>query len=228
MSLAYAPPLTTKQKPPAKPDAKLDAPPGYQPGFEVPSIHTLISHSYLRSVPPISYQRMSTRQFLALPETNLKCEWVQGWAILMAPEYSLNNVVLAEIAFRIKRAFPKAIVLQHSGLDLGYASKREPDLAVYGHSVQNAPYPSDLPILVAEVLSKSTRHSDLVVKRGEYANRGIAHYWIVDAEARWIKVLELVAGEYLEVQLINEENPEADLEIDGLGKLRIDLAEVIP
>lgn len=35
-------------------------------------------------------------------------------------------------------------------------------------------------LLVVEVLSPGTIRTDQVVKRDEYADAGIAHYWIVD------------------------------------------------
>ena len=43
---------------------------------------------------------------------------------------------------------------------------------------ENAP----LPILVVEVISRSTRHRDLGQKRRFYVANGIAEYWIIDRE----------------------------------------------
>lgn len=37
-------------------------------------------------------------------------------------------------------------------------------------------------VLVVEVVSPGSRRMDNVVKRGEYANAGIPHYWIVDLD----------------------------------------------
>ena len=35
-------------------------------------------------------------------------------------------------------------------------------------------------LVVVELVSPSSRRTDHVIKRGEYADAGIAHYWIVD------------------------------------------------
>jgi Uma2 family endonuclease len=35
-------------------------------------------------------------------------------------------------------------------------------------------------LLAVETLSRSTRRTDSVIKRAEYADAGIGHYWIID------------------------------------------------
>ena len=52
--------------------------------------------------------------------------------------------------------------------------------------------------LAIEVVSdeKEDRHRDLVTKRKEYAEAGIAEYWIVDPQTETISVLVLDGGEY--------------------------------
>jgi Uma2 family endonuclease len=50
--------------------------------------------------------------------------------------------------------------------------------------------------LVVEVVSEDDPDRDLIVKREEYAQAGIAEYWIVDPRTRTITVLRLENGEY--------------------------------
>ena len=45
------------------------------------------------------------------------------------------------------------------------------------------------PTLVAEVLSPSTAHHDLVRKRRAYEEAGVAEYWILDRDERAVEVL---------------------------------------
>lgn len=49
------------------------------------------------------------------------------------------------------------------------------------------------PDLVVEVLSPSTRHLDLGVKRTTYARHGVIEYWVVDPAAQTITVYDLQA-----------------------------------
>lgn len=55
------------------------------------------------------------------------------------------------------------------------------------------------PLLVVEVLSRSTRRRDLGEKREIYAELGVPHYWVVDPERHTATVLELRDGAYVEV-----------------------------
>ncbi len=52
------------------------------------------------------------------------------------------------------------------------------------------------PDLVVEVLSPSTRHTDLKDKLDEYARAGVGEYWIVDPDERWIEVHALSGKRY--------------------------------
>ena len=66
------------------------------------------------------------------------------------------------------------------------------------------------PALVVEVVSNSqkdkrSRNCDYVRKRQEYAERGIAEYWIVDPEGAVVFILKLVDGVYQEQRFAGEE-----------------------
>ncbi|QLE56179.1 Uma2 family endonuclease [Nostoc sp. TCL26-01] len=54
------------------------------------------------------------------------------------------------------------------------------------------------PLLVVEVVSPNQSNRDYRYKRSEYAARGIAEYWIVDAIQERVTVLEWVEGFYEE------------------------------
>jgi Uma2 family endonuclease len=55
-----------------------------------------------------------------------------------------------------------------------------------------------LPLLIAEVLSESTRRYDLIKKRAFYMENGVPEYWIIDGDARTVRVVT-PAGERTEV-----------------------------
>jgi Uma2 family endonuclease len=54
------------------------------------------------------------------------------------------------------------------------------------------------PLLVVEVLSRSTRRRDSGEKREIYAELGVPQYWLVDPERHTATVLRLAAGGYEE------------------------------
>ena len=89
------------------------------------------------------------------------------------------------------KVFVPRAVLRASG------SEVEPDLMV-------RPVPAVLPkqwdqmpvpLLVAEVLSPTTRRRDLAPKRAFYRRCGVATYWCIDGDARTIRVIRSGAGD---------------------------------
>lgn len=55
------------------------------------------------------------------------------------------------------------------------------------------------PSWVCEIISPTSVRQDRVAKRRWYAAAGIAHYWIVDPDARTLEALELREDRWLEV-----------------------------
>lgn len=55
------------------------------------------------------------------------------------------------------------------------------------------------PLLVVEVLSRSTRRRDRGEKRDIYAELGVPHYWLVDPERHTATVLRLAGARYAEI-----------------------------
>ena len=83
----------------------------------------------------------------------------------------------------------------------------QPDLLVARRS-EVGDDPISAPLLLAvEVLSPSTRSVDLLLKRGVYAESGVASCWVVDPAVPSVRALRLVAGEYAEVGAAEGEQP---------------------
>ncbi|RLS53730.1 MAG: Uma2 family endonuclease [Planctomycetota bacterium] len=77
---------------------------------------------------------------------------------------------------------------------------REPDVVYLSHKKvpRNKSKPPEGADLVMEVVSPSeaSRKRDLIEKRRDYAQAGIAEYWIVDPESSTITVLALNGSKY--------------------------------
>lgn len=83
------------------------------------------------------------------------------------------------------------------------ATVRVPDLVV---CAATAPDNLDAAhvLLAVEVISPGTRRIDRVMKRSEYADAGIAHYWIIDLDGPRLTELALIDGEYTGREHIGE------------------------
>jgi Uma2 family endonuclease len=59
------------------------------------------------------------------------------------------------------------------------------------------------PLLIVEILSKTTAARDRGVKARRYAQFGIRHYWLVDPDARRVECHKLVEGAYDRVAAVD-------------------------
>ena len=123
------------------------------------------------------------------PEARL--ELIEGEIIEMAPIGSLHagTVMLLNRLFS-RAAGDAAIVLVQSPLLLGERSVPQPDLALLkpraDSYTRSHPKPADV-LLVIEV-SDTTLEFDLRTKVALYARAGIAEAWVVDLQARALRV----------------------------------------
>jgi len=69
-----------------------------------------------------------------------------------------------------------------------------------------------VPDLIVEILSPTTTRRDRVAKLNAFARRGVAHYWLVDPDARTLEALALAEGAY---------RVEAALEEDAVFRPRL-------
>lgn len=82
-------------------------------------------------------------------------------------------------------------------------------------------------LIVAEVLSPSTRGQDLVTKSHEYAAAGIGQYWLLDPDGRTLDVFELVDGGWSPVLQLTEAAPVGSVRAGGHGIVEADLAALL-
>jgi Uma2 family endonuclease len=140
--------------------------------------------------------------------TNRLIELTDGrLEVLPMPTEQHQRVVLA--LYRLVYAFLLAnqtggvLLVAPMRLRLWDTRYREPDL-LYLRSADDPRRKNDYwegADLVIEVVSPGNPHLDRVIKRGEYARKGIAEYWIVDPvepQKERITVLTLEGSEYVE------------------------------
>lgn len=62
-----------------------------------------------------------------------------------------------------------------------------------------------LPDWVCEILSPTTRHHDLLIKKPYHARVGVPHHWLVDREARTLTAYRLQNAHWVELGVNGDE-----------------------
>jgi Uma2 family endonuclease len=154
-------------------------------------------------------KKMTFEDFLKYNDgTDALYELENGEIIPVSSESDINQIIavflliyFSQIGIPANRLRMKAEIAVHSQ----QVNVRVPDLMVYSEelaiAMQGATRSLILldmppPLLVVEVVSPNQASRDYRYKRTEYAARGIAEYWIVDAIAQKVTVLEWVEGFY--------------------------------
>ncbi|MEZ0364604.1 Uma2 family endonuclease [Mycobacterium sp. pUA109] len=121
---------------------------------------------------------------------------LQEGNLVMSPSPSPDHMLASyELCGQLKTQFPdEVVVIQDVDIDLQLdrgdqpGTSRRPDLVVVKRAaVQRVRAEGGLlraseVVLVIEIVSPGSRRTDYVIKRAEYADAGIPHYWIVDLQ----------------------------------------------
>jgi Uma2 family endonuclease len=129
---------------------------------------------------------------------NWKYELLDGMLIVSpdAPNSRHQDCVLT-LAILLRQACPPDLKVMIAPFEFAPGPDRsiQPDVLIARRPVALKRL-TQAPVLVAEVLSASTKLFDLTDKRAFYAAEGVEHYWIVDPEGPSVEALRLVDGEY--------------------------------
>ncbi|MFT4288327.1 Uma2 family endonuclease [Nocardioides sp.] len=172
---------------------------------------------------------MSFEDYLALPEDafrNRTVEYVDGIALVSPEAKSSHNRIARRLANLIEASCPGLFVVGPAGVWTGERRSRIPDVLATAEPYDDH-WATTVPVLVAEVLSPSTRAEDTLRKTGEYAERGIGHYWIIDRDNTsftalvnnghgWDIVLDLDAGQ-----------PTGEVQVGDFGVVAVNLKTLL-
>ncbi|MBS4103704.1 Uma2 family endonuclease [Tsukamurella paurometabola] len=143
---------------------------------------------------------LSLEEWRALGEdTASRAELQEGVLIVSPRPSSKHSLALSRLWAVLDAAAPKVLAVREE-VDVVLdprtpATVRVPDVVVLREGAQE-PYSAADVLLAVEVLSPGTRRVDLVMKRSEYADADIPHYWIVDLDASTLEALVLSGGGY--------------------------------
>ena len=164
----------------------------------------------VRAALPQPGTRMTTEEFLALPETLTHIELVDG--IVVYPhgypgeDTEMSPSPLYSHQRTVRQAFKLIDVVGHGetlfapmDLVLPDGTTIQPDvmwIAEDNNRVRRDKRLHGVPDLVVEVFSPSTRKYDKVNKLRVYQRAGIAEYWMIDPADEFVEICTLNDGEY--------------------------------
>lgn len=174
---------------------------------------------------PLRRVRMSWEEFLELPEQP-RAEWVDGEVVInVAPVCFDHGDAVGRLFRLLIPLFPERFLVTEVGLWLPRNRLRAPDLMVVAERPAEG-WVREAPLLVVEVLSRSTRAEDTIRKSIDYARGGVGQYWVVDPELHAIDVWRLADGEWEQLARLDDAHPTAEVELAGV-RVPLDIASIL-
>lgn len=165
----------------------------------------------IRTLPPPG-TRMTTDEFLALPETTVRMELINGVVVYpqgypgddeMTPSPHVRHQMTVAAAFRvIDRLNAGQTLFAPMDVTLPDGTTVQPDaiwIAEGSTTAQLQATVTGVPDLLVEVLSPSTQRHDKVDKFRLYESAGVREYWIIDPMAAFVEVWQFRDGAYAQV-----------------------------
>jgi Uma2 family endonuclease len=146
-------------------------------------------------------------EYCALPDDGRRYEVLDGELVVVPSPNRLHQSILLDLAMHLRPWLDAhdggALYLAPLDVRLHESTVCQPDLLVItaGDLARHPEgYVDGPPILICEILSRSTRGRDLIRKRSLYARFGVPWYWIVDPDGRSIEELQLDGDAYVTVR----------------------------
>lgn len=133
-----------------------------------------------------------------VPRDGRRYEVVDGRLLVTGAQPPAHHAAVIALMILLKNACPPDLLVSVGSLDfrptLGISLR--PDLLVCRRSDAGPHLLTSPPLLTVEVLSPSTRTTDVVFKRTLYEHHKIPSYWLLDPTNHELTILELTATGY--------------------------------
>ena len=135
-----------------------------------------------------------------MPDDGRRYELIDGSLVVTPAPAFRHQVVSGQLHLLLAAACPDEMVVLFAPLDVALDDRSvlQPDLLVAPRRAFTAQDLPTAPLLVVEILSPSTRHIDLGLKKARYETAGTSAYWVVDPDGPSITAWHLVDGVYVE------------------------------
>ena len=140
----------------------------------------------------------------ALPDDGFRYELVDGVLLVSPSPLVPHQLGLTGVQYLLHAAAPPGLRVLPAPLDIVFSRTRllQPDVVVLHERQLTGRKVDGVPLLAVEVLSRSTRATDLTLKRLVLEEAGVASYWLLDTDEPSLTVLELTGGGYDEVAVV--------------------------
>lgn len=137
----------------------------------------------------------------ATPDDGHRYEIIDGLLVVTPAPDSDHQGMLGKLYSLMTAACPPDLRVYFAPFDVELTARAitQPDLLVTRRSDVRRRGITVAPLLTVEILSPSTRHIDLGLKRSQYEEAGCPSYWVIDPRKPSIMALELRDGAYVEV-----------------------------
>jgi septum formation protein len=146
--------------------------------------------------------RMPIEEFLAIPETMLPTELIDGFVYARGSHTISHQDALLHTTMRISDVQKQGMTLPGPiGVHLDNLNFIEPDVSWISPERANIivdGYLHSAPDLVAEVLAPDTALRDKREKFRLYEKHGTVEYWLIDPKAEYIEVWRLTEGKFIQ------------------------------
>ncbi len=143
------------------------------------------------------------------PADGHRYELVDG-ALIVTPAPDIRHqtcvTALAMLLYAARREEHRVLVAPVD-VRLSAGTILQPDVVVARQKDFSEARLEGAPLLAVEVLSASTRLTDLGTKRLVFEEAGVPAYWLVDPDVPSLTVLELDAGRYVERATVTGDEP---------------------
>lgn len=153
---------------------------------------------------------LTVAEYLEIGEIELGySELVEGRLLMSPSPEPRHSIAGSELWLQVRSQLPPHLrAVQDIDIDLGLAaprapgSVRRPDLVVTTNDAlrrvdrEGGVIRASEVLLVVEILSPGSVRTDQIVKRGEYADSGVPHYWIIDISGPVSLLACHLAGEF--------------------------------
>ena len=141
---------------------------------------------------------MSSEQVLDVPRDGRRYEVVDGRLLVTGAQPPAHHAAVVALLVLLKQACPPDLLVSVGSLDFRpiRAISLRPDLLVCRREHAGTHLLQHPPLLAVEVVSPSTRTTDVVLKRTLYETHQVPSYWLLDPTHHELTILELTPTGY--------------------------------